>query len=322
MEHRARSDIAMRLAADWPSARDRGSHRASLQSRLVKYELSNARNTLCTRVVRISVSLSRFIVDLAICCMIAGTCAGAPEAGAARHKMRIEGTGSPTVILAAGLGDTLESWNNVQAAIATNCSGTIAYNRAGYSGSKPAVGSRDAEHIVEELRAELHARGIGPPYVLVGHSLGGLYMQYFARQHPDEVAGLVLIDSTHWNQQLLPNAKVAAAHAGQQTVMLFMPWIARRELADSAYAGEQVHASPVVRIPTLVLSSTHPPRGETPAARAVAARLQEDIAADFPAARQVRVEGSGHYIQNDRPDVVIDSVRELAGCTPIGREAD
>jgi pimeloyl-ACP methyl ester carboxylesterase len=63
-----------------------------------------------------------------------------------------------------------------------------------------------------------------------------------------------------------------------------------------------------------VLSSTGAPRGETPASRTEGARLQEDIVADFPGARHVRVEGSGHYIQKDRPDVVIEAVRELAGC--------
>jgi hypothetical protein len=65
-----------------------------------------------------------------------------------------------------------------------------------------------------------------------------------------------------------------------------------------------------------VLSSTGVFRGETPAARVEAARLQEDIVSDFPGARHIRVEGSGHYIQKDRPDTVTLAVREISGCKP------
>jgi pimeloyl-ACP methyl ester carboxylesterase len=260
----------------------------------------------------------RLAVCSAICCTLASTRASAAEP--THHTVRIQGRGSLTVILTGGLGDTLEVWDNVQKPIAANCARTFAYNRAGYLGSKPAIDARDAEHIVQELRTELQERGIRPPYVLVGHSLGGLYMQYFARQHPDEVIGLVLVDSTHWNQQLTRDTHSAGVHAGRQVVMLFMPWIARRELDDSATAGRQVHLSPHAgNLPTIVLSSTRPTRDEVPAARAAAARLQEEIAADFPTARHVRVERSGHYIQHDRPEVVIDSVRELAGCDPARR---
>jgi pimeloyl-ACP methyl ester carboxylesterase len=94
-----------------------------------------------------------------------------------------------------------------------------------------------------------------------------------------------------------------------------MPWIMRREIADSTAAGQQVHASPEAEgFPTIVLSSTRGPLGETPSARALSADMQDEIAADFPGAQHVRVADSGHYIQRDHPDVVIDAARELAGC--------
>jgi len=235
----------------------------------------------------------------------------------AHLQVRIEGHGPRTVVLTAGLGDTLDVWSNVQPLIATHCTRTIAYTRAGYPGSDPASGARDAASIVSELRSELKRRGIAPPYVLVGHSLGGLYMQYFARRYPDEVAGLVLIDSTHWNQQLQLGLRVENADDRLRTV-LYMPWIVRRELGDSAIAGEQVHASPHAgAVPTIVLSRGGALAGESPASRALAARLQDDIAADFPAARHVQVDASGHYIQRDRPDVVVAAARELAGCAQV-----
>lgn len=232
------------------------------------------------------------------------------------HRVRIiEGQGPRTVILESGLGDTLDVWNAIQPEIASRCSRTVAYNRAGYDGSDPALGPRDAATIVGELRAELKRRNLLPPYVLVGHSLGGLYMQYFARNFPDEVSGLVLIDSTHWNQGLRVDNSANTPYAGRTAVTLFMPLIMRRELGDSEAAGEQVHTSPAPGpIPTIVLSSTLAPKGETPAARANAARMQDEIAADFPNSRHVRVEDSGHYIQRDHPQVVVDAIRELAGC--------
>jgi pimeloyl-ACP methyl ester carboxylesterase len=247
--------------------------------------------------------------------------APAALADMARHQVRIEGKGSRTVVLEAGLGDTMDVWTTVQHQIADSCTRTIAYTRAGYPGSDPAGGPRDAATIVEELRAELKRRGILPPYVLVGHSLGGLYMQYFARQYPDEIEGLLLVDSTHWNQQLHLGPDAPDAF-GRRSTVLFMPWIMRRELLDSINAGEQVHVSPNAGVvPTIVLSRTRALHGETPASQVLAALQQDEIAGTFPSARHVRVDDSGHYIQRDRPDVVVAAARELAGCAVPAQNA-
>ncbi|MGH8322391.1 MAG: alpha/beta fold hydrolase [Steroidobacteraceae bacterium] len=231
------------------------------------------------------------------------------------HVVRLEGNGPRTVILEAGLGDTMDVWKDVQPRIAAGCTRTLAYNRAGYQGSDPPIGPRDAATIVAELRAELKRRNIDPPYVLVGHSLGGLYMQYFARNYPKEVAGLLLVDSTHWQQGMSVDSSANTPYAGRTAVTLFMPWIMRRELTDSGIAGQQVHASPQAEgFPTIVLSSTRASSGGTPAARALAADRQDAIAADFPGASHVRVADSGHYIQRDHPEVVVAAARRLAGC--------
>ena len=237
------------------------------------------------------------------------------------HVVRLEGHGTRTVILEAGLGDTLDIWKDVQSRIAAGCARTLSYNRAGYVGSDPAVGPRDSETIVAELRAELKRRNIDPPYVLVGHSLGGLYMQYFARNYPKEVAGLLLVDSTHWHQGMVVDNSANTPYVGRTAVTLFVPWIMRREIADSATAGQQVHTSPEAEgFPTIVLSSTRGPLGETPAARALSADMQDEIAADFPGAEHLRVADSGHYIQRDHPDVVVDAARQLAGCASDAHE--
>lgn len=231
------------------------------------------------------------------------------------HLAHIEGKGPRTVILEAGLGDTLEVWKEIQPRVAEHCMRTLAYNRAGYDGSDAAAGTRDARTVVEELRSELEQRAIAPPYVLVGHSLGGLYMQYFARNYPEEVAGLVLVDSTHWNQRAKFRARTPGAYPSLTIVTYLMNGVERREFTDSTRAGEQVNASPPAqRFPTVVLSSTQAAPGETAEYREMASQLQEEIAADFPAARHLRVDGSGHYIQRDRPAVLVNAIREVAGC--------
>jgi pimeloyl-ACP methyl ester carboxylesterase len=233
------------------------------------------------------------------------------------HRVKLEGKGTRTVILESGLGDTLDVWNTVQPLNAAGCARTLAYNRAGYLGSDNSNAPRDSATIVSELRAELKRQNIKPPYVLVGHSLGGLYMQYFARNFPQEVAGLVLVDSTHWEQSLQMGNPANTPYNSRTAVTLFMPWIMRREISDSTAAGAQVHASPTpFGVRTIVLSSTRGPTGETPSARALAARLQDEIAADFPDADHVRVNDSGHYIQRDHPEVVVEAARKLAGCKP------
>ena len=233
------------------------------------------------------------------------------------HVVRLEGHGSSTVILESGLGDTMDIWKDIQPRIAAGCTRTLAYNRAGYLGSDPADGPRDSATIVAELRAELKRRNIDPPYVLVGHSLGGLYMQYFARNYPKEVTGLLLVDSTNWHQGMKVQPAANSPYSGRTAVTLFMPLIMRREINDSTSAGQQVHDSPQAEgFPTIVLSSTRAPAGETPAARALSADMQDEIVADFPGASHVRVEDSGHYIQRDQPTVVVDAARRLAGCAP------
>ena len=256
------------------------------------------------------------VVSLSLCCVSTVALPASVVAGdMSHHQIHIEGSGARTVILESGLGDTLDIWKDIQPRIASHCTRTLSYTRAGYLGSDPANGPRDSATIVKELREELDRRNIRPPYVLVGHSLGGLYMQYFARNFPAEVSGLLLVDSTHWDQHMIIQTRANQQYLAQREVTLFMPWIMRRELSDSTQAGAQVHESPSAEdVRTIVLSSTVAPKGGTPETQEHAQQLQDEIAADFPGARHVFVTGAGHYIQRDQPDVVINAARELAGC--------
>lgn len=103
------------------------------------------------------------------------------------------GTGSPTVIFDSGLGAGAQAWSRVQPEVAETTR-ACAFDRPGYGASDEGPAPRDAARIVADLKAALEAAGIAGPYVLVGHSMGGYDMRLFANLHPEEVAGMVLVD--------------------------------------------------------------------------------------------------------------------------------
>ena len=106
------------------------------------------------------------------------------------------GTGSPTVILEAAAAATSAHWSWVQPDVATTTR-ICAYDRAGMGWSAPGPEPHDGHHIAIELHTLLTQAGIAGPYVLVGHSFGGLYVRTYAAAYPGEVAGMVLVDATH-----------------------------------------------------------------------------------------------------------------------------
>ncbi len=117
-------------------------------------------------------------------------------AGGRRLHVLCAGRGSPTVVLESALDASSLNWAWIQPRVAT-VTKTCAYDRAGFGWSDSDGAPRDAARIASDLHALLGAAGIPPPYVLVGHSLGGLYVRAFTGTHPDEVAGIVLIEATH-----------------------------------------------------------------------------------------------------------------------------
>src|SRR5215210_6893867 len=105
------------------------------------------------------------------------------------------GRGSPNVILDAGSGEMSAHWVRVQQEV-SGTTRVCAYDRAGMGWSEMGPNPRDAKQISSELHTLLKGAGIKGPYVLVGHSFGGMYMQTYAARYPDEVAGMVLVDSS------------------------------------------------------------------------------------------------------------------------------
>jgi pimeloyl-ACP methyl ester carboxylesterase len=122
--------------------------------------------------------------------------AAAPElvqVGKLKVEAKIEGAGSPAVIFESGFTGGLFLWGPVQSQVG-NETQTLSYERAGLGRSDLSAEPRSAERIARELHALLAAKAIAPPYILVGHSAGGLYVRIFAHMYPNEIAGLVLVD--------------------------------------------------------------------------------------------------------------------------------
>jgi pimeloyl-ACP methyl ester carboxylesterase len=135
------------------------------------------------------------LVVLALSAVSWGAACGnkAGGVGGGRLFYRLDGSGRPLVIIDVGVGETFRTWTSMVAEIAKTTS-VLVYDRAGYGESREGPYPRDGAREAAELSALLQAERIGGPYILVGHSLGGLNMQVFAAEHPSGVAGLLLLD--------------------------------------------------------------------------------------------------------------------------------
>ena len=118
-----------------------------------------------------------------------------------RLHVQTAGRGLPSVVLEAGLGGMSSGWGWVQPEIA-KFSRVVSYDRAGLGWSEPDPSPKTAVLAARRLRTLLLHSRVDPPYVLVGHSMGGLFVRVFANLYPTEVAGMVLIDAVHPDQHL------------------------------------------------------------------------------------------------------------------------
>ena len=218
-------------------------------------------------------------------------------------------SGSAIVVFENGLDGKMYWWNKIIPEISKDAT-TFAYNRPGYGSSHAVSTPRDGLHIIEELRLLLRSNGLKPPYVLVGHSLGGLYMQLFARRYPEEVAGLVLVDSTHPNQ-----------FEGKGAIDNWPAWLrvafrwylsstAREELDLINTTGDEVLALlSFTGKPVIVLSPLQPLKEKSVLADD-ANEKRKDIVHLYPGSQQVWVD-SGHGIPKEKPDSVIEAIRKV-----------
>lgn len=218
------------------------------------------------------------------------------------------------VVFESGSRNTIEKWGRVPEQLALGAT-VFAYNRPGYGNSEAASTARDGRTIVEELRAVLRHKGLKPPYVLVGHSLGGLYMQLFARAYPEEVKGLVLVDSLY--PRMVKKAddfplmtRLAGQLAFSRTVWREIEKI--DETGEMILALESIDDKPIVRLVNQPTSST---------AIAVdfgAFRMDEvtrkQVRALYPKARTV-IADSSHQMALTSPEIVAAAVRQVLSDT-------
>src|SRR5262249_31619965 len=120
------------------------------------------------------------------------------DAGGHRLNLLIGGEGAPAVVFEAGINSDLRAWSTVQADIA-KFARTVSYDRAGLGQSDPSPHRPTAKQIALDLHRALQAAGVKPPYIMVGHSLGGILVRVFADMYPEEVSGLVLVDPSQEN---------------------------------------------------------------------------------------------------------------------------
>ena len=137
------------------------------------------------------------------------------DVGGHRLHLNCTGSGSPTVVLEAGGGEMSSNLGWITPAVARNTR-VCAYDRAGRGWSEPADTPQDATQIAADLHTLLQRGGVAGPYVLAGHSFGGLYALTYADRYPGEVAGMVLVDST--NPAPAERARTASSHQGSYDV--------------------------------------------------------------------------------------------------------
>lgn len=248
-----------------------------------------------------------------------------------------------TVILDAGLGDWSTHWTAVQNLLKQEYR-VCSYDRAGYGWSDPGPRPRDSQRIVAELHSLLEKAGLQPPYLLVGHSFGGLNMRLFASTYAHEVEGLVLVEASHPDSlpyQRGEDGKTPASSYSNQ--MMVAHYVEPEELAFPPEAKPAMH-DPLLRTKSIVAA-----RGEYRAlGTSVKALMQAQPLNSLPLAvlcrgkrqwpadangdaqekawhdqqaelarlsargRYHTAPNSGHHIHLDEPELVAAAVREVA----------
>ena len=219
--------------------------------------------------------------------------------------------GRPTMVLITGLGNSQMTFASVLAGLAEHGQ-VITYSRLGYCGSDAApAGPRDAETMAAELHGLLRETGVPGPYVLVGHSLGGLIAEYYAAQYPQDVAGLVFDDARASDFQLRCVATLGADHCADPWWVRYVLLLARpqaREFAALEATETQVRELQVApRVPALVLSAGILKRGDGDDFLKVWHESQYGLAARY-GARQLTFDDSAHFLHTEQPARFIELV--------------
>jgi len=231
------------------------------------------------------------------------------DAGGHSLNLLIGGAGAPTVVFEAGFGGGIASWSTLQAEIA-KFARTVSYDRAGLGRSEMGPKPRSARQIALELHAALEKAEIKPPYVLVGHSLGGVYVRIFTDMYPKEVAGMVLVDPSQEAFEEWARVHLAAEEKEEAAAIARAPEGVRAELAalDATYAEARAARAPS-GIPVTLLSATRD-ESISAEARRVWIEKQRDWIARVPGGKHIIAE-TNHFIQAQQPALVIEAIRQI-----------
>jgi pimeloyl-ACP methyl ester carboxylesterase len=223
------------------------------------------------------------------------------------------GRGAPTIVFESGMGDGAAGWTAVHDALAATTR-TCAYDRAGRGSSDP----RDrhtAADAADDLDAVLAAAGETSPFVVVGHSLGEVYARVFADRYREQVAGLVLVDgfSVDLEAALIHPLLGDLRPEYERRAQNLRDLVAAVERLDWPTSEAQLRASDVRGLSIVVLRA---PREEPRLDKSTNAAIAQAWQAAYESLSPGRVHyeiawGSGHVVQADRPDLLIDATRSL-----------
>ena len=229
---------------------------------------------------------------------------------------RLVGTSGPVVVILNGAGANMGYWRAMEPALA-GLGRVLLYDRglpSEYKAAPPPLG----KHHVEQLRRLLAALALPPPYLLVAHSLGGLYADLFARLHPEEIAGLVLVDATHpeQEQRFAPQMNAfgrlfRALLGGWDRLFGPGPFTEVTRMGD--IAAELAAAPPFPDIPLTVITAgrTPPAWMISPALWAIHLDNQRELVRLSPQGRQVMAERSGHDVPRAQPEIILAAIEDM-----------
>ena len=235
------------------------------------------------------------------------------KADAGGHSLRLlrGGEGAPTVILEGGFGESnLATWSRVQGEIA-NFAQVVSYDRAGLGQSDPGPKPRSAEQIALELHTALLNAGIKPPYVLVGHSLGGYFVRVFGDKYPREVVGMVLIDPSQETFDDWLKAHPDPKEKDTATQIAKAPQGVRDEYASLDSITDQARKTHLPPGIPVTLLTARQDDAISSGARDVWTAKQKEWIDKIPGGRFIAVENSGHFIQLQQPQLVIEAIRQV-----------
>jgi pimeloyl-ACP methyl ester carboxylesterase len=241
------------------------------------------------------------------------------------------GAGSPTVVLDSGLGNHGGIWHYVQGDIGA-FTRVCAYDRlgVGYS-SSPAPRPHTNRQMVAELHTLLGQAGVGGPYVLVGHSMAGINVRLFASAHPEEVAGMVLVDVSTEDQAVRYWPLIQATESERNAFRAEMSRGAEGfdyETFLAGFADLRTSSRTLGERPLVVLSAGKNvlPPGTPPEQVEPARKAWQELQAELPRlstnSAQVVAEQCGHYIQLQAPMLVIAAVRQVVQAVRKGGRVD